>query len=170
MREKGTDKHAFLSDPLRKGYYEYVDRGNSYVQSNILGALGRSQLKKIDRLNDRRKKIAEYYCNELTQIEGLELRPDKDEIEGNWHLFYILVPPEEKNFILEALDKEGIGVNIHYSPLHINSFYNRAAIYNRYKLNGSLEFFNRLIRIPMYASLSGDKQEKVVQAVKKVFG
>lgn len=48
LREKGTDKYSFLTDNLTRGYYEYVDIGNSYVQSNILGALGGvTQLKKI---------------------------------------------------------------------------------------------------------------------------
>ncbi len=60
-REKGTDKHSFISDAKKKGFYEYVVKGNSYVQSNVLAALGVSQLKKIDSLNARRKKIAEYY-------------------------------------------------------------------------------------------------------------
>ena len=56
MREKGTDKHAFLTDPLKKGYYEYVDKGNSYVQSNILGAMGRTQLKKLDQTKCKKKR------------------------------------------------------------------------------------------------------------------
>lgn len=168
MREKGTDKHAYLSDPLRKGYFEYVDKGNSYVQSNILGALGRSQLKKLDRLNLRRAEIARKYLDNLQDIPNLTLRPERDDYEANWHLFYILVNPEDKGFILEALDKEGIGVNIHYSPLHINSYYNRICQFDRNGLKGSIIFFQRLIRIPMYPSLSDDDVDKVIYAIKKV--
>jgi len=55
-----------------KGYYEYVDIGNSYVQSNILGALGVTQLKKLDKMNLRRKEIADYYLSELSGIQGLD--------------------------------------------------------------------------------------------------
>ena len=168
MREKGTDKHGYLSDPLKKGYYEYVDKGNSYVQSNILGALGRSQLKKLDRLNARRAVIARKYIDNLKNIPNITLRPEHECYESNWHLFYILVNPDDKAFILEALDKEGIGVNIHYSPLHINSYYNRICQFDRNRLKGSNSFFNKLIRIPMYPGLSDVEVDKVIAAVKKV--
>ena len=168
MREKGTDKHGYLSDPLKKGYFEYVDKGNSYVQSNILGALARSQLQKLDRLNLRRTEIARKYLDNLQDIPNVTLRTARDGYEANWHLFYILVKPDEKSFILEALDKEGIGLNIHYSPLHINSYYNRICQFDRNQLKGSISFFNRLIRIPMYPSLLDDDVDKVIYAIKKV--
>lgn len=170
MREKGTDKHAFLTDPLKKGYYEYVDRGNSYVQSNILGAMGRTQLKKLDRLNGRRKEISARYISAFKDIETIALRPEVKDIESNWHLFNILVPPEDKAFVLEALDAEGIGVNIHYSPLHINSYYNRVCDFDRNNLNGSIEFFKRLVRIPMYPTLNDKQVDLIIKATEKVLG
>jgi len=169
MREKGTDKHAFLTDPLKKGYYEYVDKGNSYVQSNILGAMGRTQLKKLDRLNARRKDIAKKYLDAFKDIKAFDLRPEAKNIESNWHLFNILVAPEDKAFLLEVLDAEGIGVNIHYSPLHINSYYNRICEFDRNNLNGSIEFFKRLVRIPMYPTLTDEQVELIIKAVSKVF-
>jgi len=170
MREKGTDKHAFLTDPLKKGYYEYVDKGNSYVQSNILGAMGRTQLKKLDRLNARRKEIAMKYLSAFKDIKAFDLRPEVNNIESNWHLFNILATPEDKAFLLEAIDAEGIGVNIHYSPLHINSYYNRVCEFDRNKLNGSIEFFNRLIRLPMYPNLTNEHVDFVIQSLTKIIG
>ncbi|MBK8551344.1 MAG: DegT/DnrJ/EryC1/StrS aminotransferase family protein [Ignavibacteria bacterium] len=169
MRDKGTDKHTYLTDPLKKGYYEYVDKGNSYVQSNILGALGRTQLKKLDRLNARRKEIAGQYLKAFKEITGISLRPETKEIASNWHLFNILVTPEDKEFLLGALDAEGIGVNVHYSPLHINSYFNRVCEFDRNNLNGSIEFFKRLVRIPMYPTLTNAQVETIIKAVQKVF-
>ena len=169
MREKGTDKHAYLTDPLKKGYYEYVDKGNSYVQSNILGAMGRTQLKKLDRLNARRKEIAIKYLKAFNDIKAFDLRPEVKNIASNWHLFNILVAPEDKSFVLEALDAEGIGVNIHYSPLHINSYYNRICEFDRNHLNGSIEFFKRLVRIPMYPTLTDEQVDLIIKAISKVF-
>ncbi len=169
MRDKGTDKHTYLTDPLKKGYYEYVDKGNSYVQSNILGALGRTQLKKLDTLNARRKEIAYKYLDAFKEIEPIGLRPEVKGIESNWHLFNILVQPDDKAFLLEALDAEGIGVNIHYSPLHINSYFNRVCDFDRNNLTGSVEFFKRLIRIPMYPALTDEQVESVIKAVLKIF-
>ncbi|HQJ21398.1 MAG TPA: DegT/DnrJ/EryC1/StrS family aminotransferase [Bacteroidales bacterium] len=167
MREKGTDKQSFLTDNITRGFYEYVDIGNSYVQSNILGALGISQLSKIDYILEKRKQIAGFYLNELKGIEGLDFLEIAKESVPNWHIFGILVPPEEKYWIMDALRAEGIMANVHYTPLHRNKFYKGYATDE--EMQGSMKFFNRLLRLPVYPSLTDEEKEKVINAVKKVF-
>lgn len=167
LREKGTDKYSFLTDNKTRGYYEYVDIGNSYVQSNILGALGVSQLKKLDWMNSIRREIAQYYLKELTGINGLDFLSIPDFVTPNWHLFGILVPPEHKYWIMDALRAEGILCNVHYTPLHRNRFYSHLA--NDIEMPGSNEFFSRLLRLPIYPSLTIEERVYVVETVKKIF-
>lgn len=168
MRDKGTDKHTFLSDPLKKGYYEYVDKGNSYVQSNIIAALGRTQLKKLDRLNKRRSDIANIYNRNLSKIERIKIRPDYKDIESNWHIYYILVEADVKMKFIEEMNQRGVNVNVHYNPLHINSYYNRVCEFDRYKLSNSVSFYNSLVRIPMYPDLTDDDAKYVCETIKTV--
>lgn len=167
LREKGTDKHSFLIDNRTRGFYEYIDTGNSYVQSNILGALGVSQMRKIDRMNARRKAIAQYYLDKLSGIKGLDFLRITEGAETNWHIFGILVPAEDRIWIMDALRAEGIMANIHYSPLHRNRFYSNLAVDD--EMCGSMEFFSRLLRLPLYSSLTDEEAGKVVAAVMKVF-
>ena len=167
LREKGTDKHSFLTDNRTRGYYEYIDTGNSYVQSNILGALGVTQLKKIEWMNTRRKEIAQYYLDRLGGIDGLDFLRITGGAETNWHIFGILVPPEDKYWIMDALRAEGIMANVHYTPLHRNRFYRNLA--NNSEMSGSMEFFSRLLRLPLYSALTDEEADKVVAAVTKVF-
>jgi dTDP-4-amino-4,6-dideoxygalactose transaminase len=167
LREKGTDKYSFLTDNVTRGYYEYVDIGNSYVQSNILGALGVTQLAKLDWMNIRRKEIAVRYKNELSGINGLDFMRITEGADHNWHLFGILVPADEKYWIMDALRAEGIMANVHYTPLHRNKFY--FGMTTDEKSPGSMEFFSRLLRLPIYPSLTDEEVEKVILAVKKVF-
>ncbi|MBN2669270.1 MAG: DegT/DnrJ/EryC1/StrS family aminotransferase [Bacteroidales bacterium] len=167
LREKGTDKHSFLTDNKTRGYYEYVDIGMSYVQSDILGALGISQLKKLDNLNERRRQIAETYKRELAGIEGLDFMRITEGSEHNWHLFGILVPAEDKYWIMDALRAEGIMSNVHYTPLHRNKYYNHLG--SDEKFPDSMSFFNRLLRIPIYPSLTDKDVQNIIFAVKKVF-
>lgn len=167
LREKGTDKHSFLTDNRTRGYYEYIDTGNSYVQSNILGALGVSQLKKIDWMNVRRREIAQYYLENLAGIGGLDFIRVTEGSETNWHIFGILVPPEEKYWVMDALRAEGIMVNVHYTPLHRNRFYSHLA--TDAEMAGSMEFFGRLLRLPLYPSLTETEMGDVVAAIQKVF-
>jgi dTDP-4-amino-4,6-dideoxygalactose transaminase len=167
MREKGTDKQSFLMDNRTRGFYEYVDMGSSYVQSNILGALGVSQLEKIDWMNEERRKIAEYYKKELSGISGLDFLKITPGSQLNWHIFGILVPHEQKYWIMDAIRAEGIIANVHYTPLHKNKFYLGYA--KDEEMPGSLAFFGRLLRLPIYPSLTQQERERVVEAVKKVF-
>ncbi len=167
LREKGTDKYSFLTDNKDRGYYEYVDIGNSYVQSNINGAMGITQLEKLNWMNAERKKIADYYKKELSGIEGLDFMRITEGSEHNWHLFGILVPAEHRYWIMDALRAEGVMSNVHYTPLHRNRYYNGLATDE--SMPGSMAFFNRLLRLPIYPSLTQVEVENVIKAVKKVF-
>jgi dTDP-4-amino-4,6-dideoxygalactose transaminase len=167
MREKGTDKYSFLTDNVTRGYYQYVDKGNSYVQSNINGAMGITQLARLNAMNAQRRAIAEFYLSELKGIDGLDFIKITEGAEHNWHLFGLLVPPEKRYWILDALRKEGIMANVHYTPLHQNKYY--AHLGTDEDFPGSMAFYNRLLRIPIYPSLNKEDQQKVVDAVKKVF-
>ena len=166
MREKGTDKYSFLTDNLTRGYYEYVDIGNSYVQSNILGALGVSQLEKLDLMNDKRKGIADFYIDGLSHIKGLQLPVVPKDVKPNWHLFDIHVNANDKYWIMDALRAEGVFANVHYTPLHRNKFYNHLG--GDQNFPGTMRFFEGLLRLPIYPSLSLSEANLVVEAVKKI--
>lgn len=167
IREKGTNKQSFLMDNKTRGFYEYETIGSSFVQSNILGALGITQLSKIDWITNERKKIAEFYKEGLKDLPNLEFIEITKGAEPNWHIFGILVPPEHKYWIMDALRAEGIMTNVHYTPLHRNKFYQDLA--SDKEMPGSMAFFSKLLRLPIYPSLTDEEVEKVILAVKKVF-
>ena len=166
MREKGTNKQSFLIDDKTRGFYEYVDIGSSFVQSNILGALGVSQLKKIDFITNERTRIAEYYLHELKNIPGLDFIKITDGAKSNWLIFGILVPPEKKYWIMDAVRAEGIMANVHYTPLHRNRYYANLGTDDDFP--NSMRFFNRLLRLPIYPSLTEQEIKFVVKTMEKV--
>jgi len=167
LREKGTDKYSFLTDNKTRGFYEYVDIGMSYVQSNVLGALGISQLSKLDEMNKQRREIAEFYKKELADISELDFMRITEGAVHNWHLFGILVPLEEKYWIMDALRAEGVMANVHYNPLHRNKFYK--ALSEDRDMKGAIVFYNRLLRLPLYPYLTKNEREFIVKGVQKVF-
>ena len=167
LREKGTDKYSFLTDNQTRGYYEYVDIGMSYVQSNINGALGITQLEKLDWMNSKRKSIAQYYKENLNGIDGLDFMRLTEGSDHNWHLFGILVPEEYKYWIMDALRAEGVMANVHYTPLHRNKYY--ANLGTDADFPNSMKFFNRLLRLPIYPLLTDSEKERIIGAVVKVF-
>jgi perosamine synthetase len=166
-RDKGTDKYAYLTNPEKEGFYEYVSSGNSYVQSNILGALGSTQLAKLDWMNSRRKQIAKKYLFEFKDIPNIKLPPIKEGYESNWHLFYILVPTEIKWSLLDIFKAEGVASNVHYNPLHRNNLYKDLG--NDKDFPNSIKFYSRLIRLPIYPSLNNHEVESIIKATQKIF-
>lgn len=166
MREKGTDKQSFLVDNKDRGFYEYVDLGSSFVQSNLLGALGVAQLEKIDWMNAERARIAAFYKAGLKDVPGLDFLKLTEGATTNWHLFGILVPPKHRYWIMDALRAEGVMANVHYTPLHRNKFYRGMATDE--EMEGSMRFFRRLLRLPIYPSLTSLQRARVVEAVEKV--
>lgn len=168
LREKGTDKYSFLTDNQTRGYYQYVDIGMSYVQSNINGALGISQVEKLDWMNEKRRTIAECFLEELNDIEQLDFLRITSGAHHNWHLFGILVPADEKYWIMDALRAEGVLVNVHYTPLHRNKYYSHLATDE--EMPGSMAFFARLLRLPIYPLLTEVQVKLIIRSVRKVFG
>ena len=156
-----------MTDYKTRGYYEYVDIGMSYIQSNLNGAFGISQLSKLDRLNKKRKDIANRYLKELADIPGLDFLTIPKYANHNWHLFGILVPPKHKYWVMDALRAEGVMANVHYTPLHQNKYYKNLA--NDKEMKGSIKFFSRLLRLPIYPSLKEKEISKIIMSVKKVF-
>ncbi len=88
------------------------------------------------------------------------------EATTNWHLFYLRVPKEHRLWMIDALRAEGIAANVHYTPLHLNQYYKELA---HNDLENSVVFFNSLVRIPLYPSLTDIEVEDIVNSVNKVF-
>ncbi|MGK9369489.1 DegT/DnrJ/EryC1/StrS family aminotransferase [Melioribacter sp. Ez-97] len=166
IREKGTNKQSFLIDNKNRGFYEYVTIGSSFVQSNILGALGCTQLKKTDWITAERTRIAKFYYENLKDLPNIKFNRVTDSAVPNWHIFGILVPPEHRYWIMDALRAEGVMANVHYTPLHRNKFYMGLATDE--EMQGSMKYFNQLLRLPIYPSLTHEEMEKVVEATRKV--
>jgi dTDP-4-amino-4,6-dideoxygalactose transaminase len=119
-------------------------------------------------MNAERRAIAEYYKKELSGISGLDFLKITPDSEPNWHIFGILVPPEHKYWIMDAIRAEGIIANVHYTPLHKNKFYQGYATDE--EMPGSMAFFGRLLRLPIYPSLTQQERAMAAAAVRKVFG
>ncbi len=163
-REKGTDKHSYLSDTKKQGYYEYVAKGNSYVQSDILAALGRTQLRRIDAMNARRKQAAEYFISRFAKYEEVKLPKTTPGAQTNWHLFYLLVAPELKWPFIQGLKAKGVASNVHYTPLHINRYYREMNLGTDADFPGAMAFYRSLARVPMFSAMTDEQMEKIADA------
>lgn len=147
--------------------YDVITPGYNYRLDEIRSSLGLSQLKKITRLNNLRKKAFEYYNERLQDINGIEI-PDKGLVgEHSFHLYIIKVKKEFKisrDALYSKLLKSGIRTTVHYKPLHMFSVMKKKAkTYD--ELINSKQIYQQALSLPLYPEISKKQQDLVIQAL-----
>lgn len=169
MRDKGTDKYHKdfqIRDGKKRGYYDYVSVGGSYVQSDILAAVALEQFRKIDKIHQMRTKIADQLTKGLGEAK-VSLPQVPDNVKSNWHLYLIQVPQEKRDWFIDALNAEGIGANHHYFPLNRTTLYKQFG-YKEGDFPGAEKFADSIVRLPIYPQLTKQEQDNIIRAVIKV--
>jgi UDP-4-amino-4,6-dideoxy-N-acetyl-beta-L-altrosamine transaminase len=102
---------------------DMIDIGYNYRLSDVASALGQSQLKRIGRFVERRREIAAIYREAFAAEGARSIKLPPDHPGHSYHLFPIWVPPAIKRPVFESLRKSGIGVQVHYVPVHLHTYY-----------------------------------------------
>lgn len=152
--------------------YEMVDLGYNYRITDFQCALGISQIAKLKERVVRRQQIARRYDQAfaaIPEISPLAVRPD---VSHAYHLYVVQLDLERLSMgrreIFKALRAEGIGVNVHYIPVHLHPFY-RARFGTGPGLCPNAEAaYERIISLPMFAGMSDADIETVIDAVTRV--
>ena len=165
------NKKEMTSTPDGPWYYQQIDLGFNYRMNDIQAALGCKQIERIDNYIKKRHKIAHYYNRNLQKLP-INLPFQIDHVYTAYHLYVITLHkklnPKEHLRIFKKLRKKGIGVNLHYIPVHTHPFYLKMG----FKIGdfpNSEDYYKRAISLPMYPSLSRKDQDFVIKCVKDCF-
>lgn len=108
-------------------YYEMVDLGYNYRITDFQCALGMSQLRKLPAWLARRRELAHQYDEAFTAIQGVTPLRVRPEVSHAYHLYVVRLAREylraERAGVFKALRERGIGVNVHYLPVHLHPYY-----------------------------------------------
>ena len=133
--------------------YDVKEMGWNYYMNEFSAAVGLEQLKKIDKLNGIRRKIAKIYNKEI----DIETKIPLDE-NCSYHLYWILVKNRQK--FRDRLQEKGIETGTHYKPIHLMSMY---------KKNNSLPITEKvgkqIVTIPIHPNLKENEIKKVIKCV-----
>lgn len=153
-------------------YYQQIDLGFNYRMTDLQAALGLSQMKRIDEFVTRRHEIARRY-DELLADCWLTLPYQTKDSYSAFHLYIIRLKTDEAKFshreIFDRLRNNGILVNLHYIPIYTHPYYESIG-YNRADFPQAESYYSEAISIPMYATLTENEQQFVVDSIKKPLG
>lgn len=154
-------------------YYEMHDLSYNARITDFQCALGISQLKKLDKFIKKRKKIADLYFNKLKDIKYVEL-PIKSPLKKSaYHLFPLKIDFSKFKITKEKLfkimkSKYQINLQVHYIPIFDQPYYKKKLKIKRLDFKNSVKFYNVVISIPIYYSLTLKKANEVINSLIKV--
>lgn len=167
--EKGTNRSAFFRGEIDK--YGWVDIGSSFLPSDIIAAFLYAQLENMNKIQEKRKQIWNYYENALTPLSlkgNFKCPVIPEYATNNAHMFYIVCNNlEERNKLIKELKSQSINAVFHYLSLHRSAFY--AKKHDGRILPNADRFTDCLVRLPLYYELEITEQDRVVKAIKDAF-
>jgi dTDP-4-amino-4,6-dideoxygalactose transaminase len=149
--------------------YEVIEAGYKYNLTDMQAALGLAQLAKTERMLQKRAQIAQFYTQGLKDCAAFCLPRISPSVQHAWHLYVILVRPENltisRDQLIEELRHRGIGTAVHFIPLHLHSYYQRNWGYCNGQFPVAERYFNRCLSLPLYPAMTQEDAERVVDSL-----
>ncbi len=176
-RMRSFRNHCISADHRQRGregswFYQVVDLGYNYRITDLQCALGLSQLKKLPRWVRRRQDIADGYNRFFSQVEEVEPLGVRPWASHAYHLYVVRLRTEllsvGRKEVFSALRDRGIGVNVHYIPVHYHPLYQRRLGTKKGLCPVAEGVYERIITLPLFPSMEDGDVEQVKRAVLEV--
>ncbi len=173
LRLHGIDRdvwNRYQGDKPAAWEYDVVEAGYKYNLADLNAAVGLCQLKKAEDFRQKRASVASRYINAFSALDFVKVPPTAP--GHSWHLFVINLVEDRlsisRDEFLHALQDRGVGVSVHYKPLHLMSYYR-----NKYGLKPgdfqrSVDRYRTALSLPIYPGLKDEEVEKVITEVASV--
>ncbi len=172
FRSHGITRNELLMTKQSDGpwYYQQLELGFNYRMTEIQAALGISQMKRVDKFVSLRHSLKQNYDLLLADLP-LILPFQHEDSYSSLHLYPIQVElnavNKSRKNIFNELRASGIGVNVHYIPIHTHPYYMSLG-FKEGDFPNSEHYYSRAISLPLFSSLSFKQQDKVSEALKNI--
>jgi UDP-4-amino-4,6-dideoxy-N-acetyl-beta-L-altrosamine transaminase len=166
------DVSKFVNKNEGGWYHEMQELGYNYRLTDFQCALGLSQLQRIDLFLELRKEIVEQYDSAFRDMPELTIpKIDYPDRTSAWHLYVIQLNLDKlkvgRREIYDALRAEGIGVQVHYIPVHCHPYYQGLG-YKKGDYPVAEAYYERCLSLPLFPKMNEKDVSDVIQAVNKV--
>jgi perosamine synthetase len=178
-RMRAFRNHGITTDHRQRAeqgswHYDMVDLGYNYRITDFQCALGLSQLNKLPGWISRRQEIAQSYNRALADLPAVKPLRVRQDVSHAYHLFVVLLDLDRlsvsREQVFAALRAEGIGVNVHYIPVHLHPFYQQRFLVGPGLCPVAEAAYEKLITLPIFPGMSDNDVADVVAALYKVIG
>ncbi|AHI29274.1 UDP-4-amino-4,6-dideoxy-N-acetyl-beta-L-altrosamine transaminase [Marinobacter similis] len=174
LRSHGITRDPALMSRESDGpwYYQQTGLGYNYRMTDLQAALGASQMTRLDKYVSRRHELADEYDRLLANLPVKTPVQHPDGYSGR-HLYVIRLRLDDINRtrreVFESLRAKGIGVNVHYIPVHTQPFYAQFGFQEGQYPNAE-NYYSEAISLPLFPGMSADDQREVVAALAEALG
>lgn len=171
LREHGMTKSASERESDATWYYDVVDLGYNYRLNEVQAALGISQLKRVGEGIEKRIKAAHYYTKKLgfNEIIPPYEAPHRSHI---FHLYVIQVQKDvagiTRDELFTKLLKNGIGVSVHYTPLHFLSFYKKFLDDNSNTFPVAEQVYGQILSLPLFPTITKKNIDFITKKIEEI--
>lgn len=172
LRSHGVTRNPELMthEPDGPWYYQQIDLGFNYRLTELQAALGLSQLKRLDDYISKRQTIARQY-NQAFQSLPLTTPWQHPDSYSAYHLYVIRLKLNKINKthrqVFEELRAAGIGVNLHYIPVHTQPYYQQMG-FKQGDYPQAEQYYQEAISLPIYPQMTEEQVQEVIEKVKKI--
>lgn len=169
LRSHGVTRDpAYMAEPADGPWsYQQIELGWNYRLTDIQATLGAAQMRRLDTFVERRNALAQAYDPLLENLPLVLPEPLGDDY-SSWHLYVVEVDGEktdlDRRTVYDRLRADGIGVNVHYIPVHAQPFY-KARGFKAGDFPAAEAYYARAITIPLYAAMTEAQQNEVAAAL-----
>ena len=167
----GIDSTTYEREKLEMPWFRSaVMPGYNFRLSNVLAALGVEQMKKLPKMNQKRREHAKYLKSGLKDIDVIELPFEDEGCVHTYQMFTIKLNKRiNRNEFVKNMNEKAIGASVHfYPPIHKQGYYKNHPEWIADDLKVTEDVSKRIVTLPLYPGLRKEELDKIIETVKKL--
>lgn len=150
-------------------YYEQQFLGHNYRITDIQCALGLSQLRKLGKFRERRRKIVNRYNEAFSSIESIQIPFESSDCDSNFHLYVLLFNFDQigiqRAHFMNKLKERGIQTQVHYIPVHTQPYFQKKFATKWGDCPNAEEHYQKCLSIPLFPAMTESDVKRVINEI-----